>query len=79
MNLDLFFSLVDGCRERGVFRVRLADGTEIHLDPSHGQEPEPNFAPRVTESLPNLEHRASVRQDDIAAELDRELFGKPLE
>jgi len=78
MNLELFFALVDGCRERGVFRVRLSDGTEIHLDPTHGRDPEPDFRPRIPESLPNPDLRDTVRQDDIAAELDRHLFGKPL-
>lgn len=83
--LARFFEWVDGCRERGALRVRLHDGTEIWLDPSHSDTPvytpQPAPAPHLgpPETLPpGSDGNTIQRTDDIAAELDAVLFGKPL-
>lgn len=82
------FALIDGCRERGVLRLKLHDGTEFALDPTHGyglHAQETSRAPGLfaPDLLQHAPEEASVpvseRRDDIAAELDGVLFGKSLE
>lgn len=84
---DQLFDLIDGARARGVLHMRLWDGTEFTLDPSHNSRdaaPEQPGAPpqftRKPESLPYIGAGDTLdRNDSVAAELDHVLFGKPLD
>ena len=78
------FRLIDGCRERGVMHLRLHDGTEFHLDPTHGAGlREKTDMPPVLyqpEALPQGREPSTLqRSDHLTAELDSVLFGKSLE
>lgn len=81
--MESLFTLIDGCRTRGVLRLRLHDGTEIALDPTHDlrlREEKKATGPMLMmpDTLPAEPDPPTLQRDAIAAELDGVLFGKPL-
>ena len=77
------FQLIDGCRERGVMHIKLHDGTEFHLDPTHGYglQKKTDMPPGLyqPEALSADQAPSRIeRVDHLTAELDAQLFGKPL-
>lgn len=71
---DKIKELVAFCRENGVLLVRLPDGTEIHLDPGFQARQELRASKSPAILLPESE----FNKNNLVAELDHELFGKPL-